>query len=761
MADVFLSYKREDAARVRKLVEALREAELDVWWDEDIPPSAPWEATIEWALAEAKAVIVCWSPASVASENVRSEARVAREDGRLIQVFVKPSTPPLFFGERQGVDLSRWRGNADDVRISTLAETVRKVVAGERAGETGLFVSRPRPSKARGLNRVAVIAVIFLVILGAATLIAYRAAIARPAPEIAIIPFEDLSPAHDKAYFAEGIGEEILSALSTDRQIKVLGRTSARQIKRDADPKAVRKSLGVTHLLEGSARTSGDALRVNVRLIDTRDGSTVWENEYQGRLSDVFAVQDRVASAVVRNLHGIFAGGGAPVERPVTKVNVYESYLAARAIMRTRSEPTLRQALGLAKQVVANDPNYAPGQALYAELVWLLSDDPDTYGTIPSAIAGRLAESHARAAIKLAPNQADGYAAFGLIQTIDEQAAIRALRRAIVLDPSRADERIWLAIRLTKNAHYDEALQFSRDAAAIEPLWPVPINDLVVRLAVNGQVAEAHQVAEQYRSRGGNVAQYQRLVCAIESRGPDISSAIASGEKGLALDSTLPDIRVNLSQLYYLVGLEQRAASRTPTAFAHLARPFYSGDTDALEAQIRSSGTRLWDLPDSGIGFFHLAVVHDWTTLNRLYDERPIPPEQLCFHYTEAAQALVPALRAAGRQADAQALLSCLRNRLVIEAGQKARSWYEYWGDYEFNQATLAALIGDNGAALNWLNQAVTRGWLGRPYSPNLTDRPQFDALRSNRRLAVLQATIDRRIAHERAKVLSSHPSSS
>src|SRR5439155_16285496 len=133
MPDVFLSYKREDAARVRKLVAALREAGLDVWWDEDIPPSAPWEATIEQALAEAKTVIVCWSPASVASENVRSEARVAREDGRLIQVFVKPCTPPLFFGERQGVDLSKWRGNVDDPRIGILADTIRKVAAGDVA----------------------------------------------------------------------------------------------------------------------------------------------------------------------------------------------------------------------------------------------------------------------------------------------------------------------------------------------------------------------------------------------------------------------------------------------------------------------------------------------------------------------------------------------------------------------------------------------------------------------------------------------------
>src|SRR5437763_16223739 len=131
MADVFISYKRQDATRVRKLVAALRETGLDVWWDDDIPPSAPWEATIEQALAAAKAVIVCWSPASVASENVRSEARVAREDARLIQVLVRPCTPPVFFGERHGVDLSKWRGNADDPRIARIADAVRKVEAGE------------------------------------------------------------------------------------------------------------------------------------------------------------------------------------------------------------------------------------------------------------------------------------------------------------------------------------------------------------------------------------------------------------------------------------------------------------------------------------------------------------------------------------------------------------------------------------------------------------------------------------------------------
>lgn len=590
-----------------------------------------------------------------------------------------------------------------------------------------------------------------LLVAAAAAALSIRSLSARDEVALAVLPFADLSPGGDKAYFAEGIAEEILSTLATENDIKVLGRTSARQIEHNPDPKQVRASLGITHLLEGSARTAGDQMRVNVRLIETATGTSVWEEEYQGRLADIFTVQDQIAASVVRRLHGTFARRGNLPETPSTKINVYQSYLAARALMRDRTEPTLRQAFGLAQQVVKADPIYAPGQALYTELVWMLSDDPDAYGTIPAATAARIGEQHARTAIRLAPDQADGYAALGLVG--NDSAAIPALKRAIALDPSRTDVRIWLATRLTKAGRYDEALALSREAAAIEPLWQMPIFDLVVRLTVNGQVTEARQVAEQYRARGGNKDQYKRLLFSIKSRGPDISAAIVKGEEALALDSTLPNIRGSLTSLYYLVRLEERAPKDSPSA-GRLSGPFFRRDTSALETQIRNSGKQLWHLPDSSIGFSYLASVQDWRTLNRLYDDRPMPARRLCFHNLDAAQAMVPALRAAGRRRDADSVLSCLRDRLAIEGRQKARSWYAYDGDFEFDQATLAALTGDTSGALSWLKRAVARGWLGRPYSSKLADRPQFAPLAATPEFGALQAGIDRRISQERREIL-------
>lgn len=135
MADIFISYKRENQDAVQRIVQGLRGAGHTVWWDQDIEPDAPWEATIERELEASKVVIVAWSQAAVASENVKAEARRARNQGKLIQIYVQSCDPPLFFGERQGVDLSNWNGDANDNRFRTILTAVKAVLEGKRPPE--------------------------------------------------------------------------------------------------------------------------------------------------------------------------------------------------------------------------------------------------------------------------------------------------------------------------------------------------------------------------------------------------------------------------------------------------------------------------------------------------------------------------------------------------------------------------------------------------------------------------------------------------
>lgn len=757
MTDVFLSYKREDAPKARKLVTAIRQAALEVWWDEDILPSAPWEATIEKALAAAKTVIVCWSPASVASENVRSEARVAREDGRLIQVFLRPCSPPLFFGERQGVDLIGWRGNSDDPRIAKIVAAVKEETAVHAGNAT---TDNPRMGFPKN-RRLAVLVAVVCLLLVVTGVFVWRQTMGRPEPEIAVLPFEDLSPGHDKAFFAEGVSEEILSSLSTDKGIKVLGRSSSLQIGQNADPTRLRSSLGITHLLEGSAETAGDALRVNVRLIDTADGSTLWHDEFHGRLADIFGVQDKIATAVVKQVHGVLAGASAVGARPMTNTDSYQSYLAARALMRSRSKPTLQRALALATQVIHAQPNYAPGQALYAELTYHLSDDPLEYGDMPVAKAREIARAHALRAIKLAPWSADGYAALGLISPREQ--AIAPLTRAIALDPSRGELRMWLEEAYSALGDYDNAFKQAKLAVEIEPLWAATVNRLVLILAASRRFDGALAAVHKFEAMGGDPAQVLRFRGSIARRQGNHAQASSYGEQALARDPSLPYVRSQVALDYHLLGLDDRARARFSETDQPFARLFISNQRPLIVEAARSSGPDFWDAPDVDMALFALGTARAWGPLAGLYRKAFTTAPMLCTKLTSMglplgmALPVVQGLAAAGSGPAANQLLGCVRERLERVLHQSYRSGDDFAAEVEAEEAMTLALSGDKKGALNWLKRAIDLGWLGYPYSARLVDWPELDGLRDDPRLGSLQSEMDNRIAAQRRQVLGRH----
>ena len=751
--DVFLSYKREDATHVGKLVVAMREAGLDVWWDEDIPPSAPWEATIEKALAEAKAVIVCWSPTSIKSENVRSEARVAREDGRLIQVFLRPCSPPLFFGERQGVDLSKWRGNADDPRIHTLAETARRVAAGERVETDDGTVEGVR-RQSRGLSKLSrnlLVAAILLILLGAGTLIAYRTLIARPPPQVAVLPFKDLSPAHDKAYFAEGVAEEILSTLAAEKGIKVLGRASAAQIQSNPDPRKIRASLGVTHLLEGSTRTAGNGLRVNVRLIDTSDGSQVWEEEYDGALSDVFKVQDNIATAVVRRLRGTIFSNAVRAASP-TSIDAYEAYLAARALIRENKKEPMVRAWHMARRIVEAHPEYAPGHALYAEATSLLTEGTYTYGDIPPSKARPIVLAHAREAIRLAPDRPEGYAAIGFALPV--QDAIGTDRKALALDPSRADVRSRLGIALNLLKRNDEAFEQYRLGIETDPLSAALVNRYTQTLAASGKAHEAMRVIDQFERRGGSKAQAWRFRGNTYRYLADESRHIAARRRALQLDPGLPYQHEWLVQSLHLLGLDDQAAAYRPLVSSYF-QMFIADNRGELREQVAKDGSAAWDTNGIATAIFSMARARDWRAISRFYDVRPADYRDVCLTTPPFSPFLIIALQQAGRGAEAQRLLQCTQRQVTGQLGQQYRANDDAPGELEMAQASLLAIRNDR-RALDWLEKAVKRGWLGQYYSSRLADWPQFDRLSGDSRYDAIQQRLDATIARERTEVSAS-----
>ena len=361
---------------------------------------------------------------------------------------------------------------------------------------------------------------------------------------------------------------------------------------------------------------------------------------------------------------------------------------------------------------------------------------------------------HAREAIRLAPDAADGFAALGLL--LPPKQAIEPLKRAVLLDPSRADIRSWLAVQFDQLGRHDEALDQYLAAAEIEPLWAMPIANLVPALVAAGRQREAVQAARDYLRRGGPEAQTHRFYASIGHWTGDLSIAIAHANAGLAKDPTLPDLRKFMAVDYHIIGLEQRAPGGIPAAFTQFETPFYSADFQLLQQRIAAAGAGLWDAPDGHFGFFHLAANRDWNRLVALYDARRPAMNDTCEKANAQVVAVALALRAKGRAPESKAVLQCSRERTSVEARNEARSQFYYAGTLEFDVATIRALDGQGGAALRFLEKAVAIGWMGRPYSSQLVDYPQFDSLKSDLRFTALQKRIDARIARERAEVLGS-----
>lgn len=647
-------------------------------------------------------------------------------------------------------------GPAFDLPGWVLRAVVLAAIVGFLATMAFLLFRPRRGGKGRvqkylsGRARMIAAAGVLLIAAGAAVL-SIRSLSAREQVSLAVLPFADLSPARDKAYFAEGVAEEILSTLAAEKGIKVLGRSSARQLERNPDPKVVRASLGVTHLLEGSTRTAGDNLRVNVRLIDTSDGSQLWEEEYQGRLADVFSVQDQIAGTVVKRLRGTI------LERDVrtaeaTNIDAYETYLAARALMRTRSKPTLEKAMELAGKVIAADPNYAPGHAIYAELHYMLSDDASAYGDIPLERARALALPHAKKAIQLAPEKAEGYAALGLI--LPRSQSIEPLKRAIALDPGRAELRVWLGLALGELARHDEAYEQIAAAAEAEPLWPVAINRLTQALATSGRGREALAAVRKFRDRGGQPQHVYRFLATIARARSDLSRSARYDLAAYRADKTTPYVSAWLARIYSLLGMDEQAIQAWPHPTPY-GRLFIAGRRDELLQKARTDRPQVfWRDPDLDYALFALGSARDWPRVVQLYRARTPRFLDYCNADPHGAPLIIMALRVTDDVRGSEELHDCGSQRVERELAMTWDSANAEPGRLEFRKASLLGAVGD-ARGMDWLVKAVQRGWVGQYYSSRLSDWPQFDVFRADRRYPILQKRIDATITRERAELLA------
>ncbi len=186
----------------------------------------------------------------------------------------------------------------------------------------------------------------------------------RPKPadrSLAVLPFADLSPEGDQAYFADGVTEEILNRLARIGDLRVIARSSAFQLRgQGADTRALGEKLGVEHLLVGSVRKSADRVRVTAQLSETRSGAQLWSQTYERQLDDIFAIQDEIAKAVAAAMQVKLGVGESSLMPGMTRdVAAYDEYLRGMALnLQTRPE-SFPPAIAHLQRAVAIDPTFS------------------------------------------------------------------------------------------------------------------------------------------------------------------------------------------------------------------------------------------------------------------------------------------------------------------------------------------------------------------------------------------------------------------
>ena len=289
-------------------------------------------------------------------------------------------------------------------------------------------------------------------------------------PSIAVLPFDDLSPEGDQAYFSDGMTEEILNVLAKIRELRVAARTSTFALK-DVDLTAtqVGDTLDVGYFVEGSVRKAGNQLRITAQLIDTSNGSHLWSETYDRDLEDVFAIQTEIAEAIADALRiplGLDAGGD--LVSPTSDLEAYDLYLAGRARMRERGS-SIDDAVELFEAAVAQDSGWAPAWAALAEGK---SIQP-FYRSADSAYwSNTLAEAEvaARRALELDPSNASATVALASVHRDrwEWEAAEAAYLRAIQLDPDNFEAHQQYAEFLGYVGRLAEASEAARRALALD-----------------------------------------------------------------------------------------------------------------------------------------------------------------------------------------------------------------------------------------------------------------------------------------------------
>jgi TolB-like protein/tetratricopeptide (TPR) repeat protein len=558
---------------------------------------------------------------------------------------------------------------------------------------------------------------------------------------IAVLPFKNIATdeSTDSVYFSDGVAEEILSGLSDVEGLRVAARASSFAYRDDADVGAVGEKLNVSTLLVGSVRLDQDAehVRITAQLIEAESGFQLWSDTFDYKLENVFAVQDEIAAAIVRELEVEFSGRKTDIVQTGTgNVEAYKSYLQGRHFLQKETVAAIDQAIGHFDRAIELDPEYAQAYTGLAD-AWI---GKRRIGNLSLFEATQQAHDAISSALRLNSELAEAQTSLGLcvLGAGEQRAAASQFAKAIGLDPDNVDAHLQRANLLRDQGFLEDATRAYTQALALDPLNSTIIAEQAILTGLQGRFERAFEQLEslladypeglsavlamsRVAALAGQAKRSLHFAQRAQSLAPDNPIALTRVVDAYIQLGRLDDAEANLIQAQS-VAPENESVLQVTLRFLLVAgrhSELQTMTTQRAQQFINSEGST-----DSKLRLERLV----WAAIGRLSSgdsagasellERAMPspisldPHPQSIHYL----ALLTRSRML-EEKDQAAIAEALENGRVIAQRVQDQGWGT--SDVDYALAALEAAGGVVPEALEHLQDALSHGWRGFLFANN------------------------------------------
>jgi len=341
---------------------------------------------------------------------------------------------------------------------------------------------------------------------------------------IAVLPFDNLSPDPDNAFFAGGIHEEVLTRLSRINDLRVISRTSMENIAREHLPlPEIGRRLGVSHVLEGSVRRAGNQVRITAQLIEAASDKHIWAENYDRPLDDVFAIQTEIALAIAGQLEIALSPAlqGVLAQRYTNNAQAYDLYLRAIAERRVqRYSDGFRAMVALLEPAIKLDPNFLQARVAlveaYGRMVWFRADLDGSFEVKAGLLLADI--------VRRWPGTSESRMAQAQFDYTVQEDYAAALAQFQVIEAERPNDVLvvsYVGASLKRLDRFAEQLVVARRAVLLDPEDQTAQAELVLALTSNGLADEAIALAEENLRRWPELSysHFQAAETKLELRG--------------------------------------------------------------------------------------------------------------------------------------------------------------------------------------------------------------------------------------------------